>query len=587
MARVWYGLLLANGDRHQEAEQVLREAVDAAPQDDRPWNGLFTFYVQTGDLDKARTTLGQMISQAQMAPDRRAIVLGQAYEALNDDENAETIYREAVEQSPRDAEARVRLTRFYVSRSLEGKPGFREKAIDVLGEIVQSGLDDGRAKRTLATLLAGEGGDQWRSALDMLGDDTAGGESAAVDRRLRATLLFRRDGDENLAQALQIFQELADSAEGEPGDRLFLARILERQGDIPAARAQFSRIVPLTPPNTRVLSFYVDFLLRHDELDEAQRWLQVLEAAPADEFSLVAIELRARLLVAQGRAADEVAALIDPLVTRQLDAVPARETARRLSLMAGAGDMYTRVGLHAIAEPWYRRVVESDRTQIGPLAGCLARQGRADQAIDLCLGAPVTDSAVVARVLAGVLVTGTPSPADHERADPILLAAEQEHADNPTLLMELSNVRIVQDRLDDAVRLLEKTVTLDPRNVLALNNLAMIMSEQPDRRTKALEYIDRALDITGPRPDLCDTKASILIYQNRPAEAIPLLEFAIRTNRNDPRFAFHLAAAHFQLNDLEKATRYFRESIAADLESQILTETDRQLISEMRTLLDQ
>ena len=100
-------------------------------------------------------------------------------------------------------------------------------------------------------------------------------------------------------------------------------------------------------------------------------------------------------------------------------------------------------------------------------------------------------------MLADVLTAGTPSQADYDRAEPILAAAEQQAGNQAAVLLKISNVRIVQGKLDDAIRLLEKTVQLDPRNLLALNNLATIMSEQPALRSKALEYIDRAIDIVG------------------------------------------------------------------------------------------
>lgn len=587
MAQVWYGLMLLGADKAGEAEQVFLDAIKAAPQDDRTWNGLFTFYIRTDNKSKARETLVEMMKQAQMSNGRRAFVLAQGYEALGEDENAETAYREALKESPDEEHVRLRLIQFYVSRlgKSSANANYQDKAIALLQDTLRRNPNDGRAKRTLATLMAGAGGDQWKSAIEMLRSASNDAATPVMDRRLHGVLLFQRDGAENLAEARTIFEALIASAEAEPNDRLILARILERQGDLPGARAHYEQVGRQTPPDVRGLAFYVDFLIRHGDLPEAQRWLQTLTEARQGEFDAGTLELQARLLVAQGNI-DAVAQQIDPPALQQLSTLAADPTAQKI-LTAQMGDIYIRLGLHAGAEPWYRRLAELDANQFAALARCLAGQNRIPDALDICQQAAAqSDSPAVVQAVADVLTSGSPSAADYERVEPILAAAEQKYGGDPNTLVKIANVRIIQGRLDDVIRLLEKVVGVDPKNVLALNNLASVMSERPALRSKALEYVDRAIDIIGPRPDLFDTKASIFLYEGQPAQAVELLEFAVGTAKKDPRYQFHLAAAYFGIGKQDEAARYYREAIADGLEQQVLTQPDRQLMTDMQGLLN-
>ena len=133
-------------------------------------------------------------------------------------------------------------------------------------------------------------------------------------------------------------------------------------------------------------------------------------------------------------------------------------------------------------------------------------------------------------------------------------------------ILDLANVRVVQGNLPEATRLLRKALEFDPQNVGALNNLAMILSEQPGNVDEALQCIDRAIDNIGPRPDLYDTKACILIYGDRPAEAIELLTFVLRADTSDPRFKFHLAAAPNMKEMLDGSARSAHDGCASRLQ---------------------
>ena len=64
-----------------------------------------------------------------------------------------------------------------------------------------------------------------------------------------------------------------------------------------------------------------------------------------------------------------------------------------------------------------------------------------------------------------------------------------------------------------------------------------------------------------------------------------MLEFVVNTDKSDPRYLFHLAAAYLGTQRPEEAARLFQESLQGGLENQILTAPDRVLLAELQELL--
>jgi Flp pilus assembly protein TadD len=130
--------------------------------------------------------------------------------------------------------------------------------------------------------------------------------------------------------------------------------------------------------------------------------------------------------------------------------------------------------------------------------------------------------------------------------------------------------------------LYDQVLQLDPKNALALNNVAMLLSEQPERTEKALEAIDRAIQLAGRRPSFLDTKAVILLHSGEPEKAAQLLQEAVAGPDDDPRHFFHLAAAYARSGQPEKARSTYVSSVQGGLKDELLTGGDQALLTEMQ-----
>jgi tetratricopeptide (TPR) repeat protein len=166
-----------------------------------------------------------------------------------------------------------------------------------------------------------------------------------------------------------------------------------------------------------------------------------------------------------------------------------------------------------------------------------------------------------------------------------MAAAIEEFPADVGLLYAVSLVDLLEKRHDDAIRHYRQILAANPRHVPALNNLAMLLAEEPAQRNEAISLIDYAIEIVGKNPGLLDTKGAILAYSSKPAEALPLLVSSIRGGNADPRHHFHLAVVYRDLGKLEESKVQFQLALDRQLDKQLLMPIDQRLLAELRNQL--
>src|SRR5206468_518809 len=103
----------------------------------------------------------------------------------------------------------------------------------------------------------------------------------------------------------------------------------------------------------------------------------------------------------------------------------------------------------------------------------------------------------------------------------------------------------------------------------ALNNLAVVLAETPDRRDEALTLVQRAIDLRGHEQQFLDTKGTILVNTGKAKDALEILEASARGVAADPRHRFHLALAYSDVGANDKAREEFQTALKRNLEKQI------------------
>jgi tetratricopeptide (TPR) repeat protein len=301
------------------------------------------------------------------------------------------------------------------------------------------------------------------------------------------------------------------------------------------------------------------------------------------------VSLKARWLREQQRAG-EIEPLVEGLSEKLLaktDRKGKDATKQEAQLCLAIGNIYTAVDLHQAAERWYRRLVKLAPEGYQALAQGLARQNRLTEAIHACEEAGNSDSSSgPAITAAAILVASQPSAEGLRLAEPLLAKALANHNDDPNLLAGLATLRVVQQQGQDAIQLYQKVLQLKPKDVLTMNNLATLLSEQPDKHEEALTYVEKAIQIAGPRAPLLDTKGTILVHDRRPGEAVAYLETAASDSNADPRYQLHLAEAYDQMGEVEKAREAIKKAIDSKVARQVLTPMDETLLGELKRKLN-
>lgn len=541
-ARLRWARLLALDGQTEAAETALKDAVLIAPTDPRPLAALFDLYARANRPEEAKAVLAKVAESPGLSETRRKLVLANGHPLLGDLETAEQNLREAVEAEPDNTDLRLRLADVLVRREL---PDALEEAKRLVNEVLNSQPDLAEAKRLLAAVLLAEG------------------------------------GDANVGQAIQLMDQLA-SASANPADLYALGRLRDSQADWEAADRLFAALAELDSRNPGALALYVNRLLGQGRLEEAKARLEELERLAPDDVRTM--RLWVRWLKEAGQT-EKIATRIQGFEDRLLQ-LAADDEARREEVPGIVGDLYSLAGQPQAAEPYYRSLVASDPSRYDLLAMCLARQGRFEEAVGLCVEASSSDPGPrPANVVCAALLSGQPSAADFRKAEALFEKQVTAPSPDPEFLFRLATLRIVEGRPEEAIPLYEKVVQLRPKDAMALNNLAMLLSDVPGRTEDALSAVDRALKIAGQRPSLLDTKAVILLGAGKTAEAGEILEKVSSGPDRDPRYFLHLAAAYARLGETEKAQTALTASLEGGLAGEILTVGDRSLLEETKTKL--
>jgi len=106
-------------------------------------------------------------------------------------------------------------------------------------------------------------------------------------------------------------------------------------------------------------------------------------------------------------------------------------------------------------------------------------------------------------------------------------------------------------RHKDAIGHLEELVRQNPKDAKGLNDLAWVMQASGD--TRAIEFAERAYQLSPTEPAVLDTYGWVLVNRGRLQEGIPLLLKAVAQSEKNPELRYRLARALAQAGDKTRA----------------------------------
>lgn len=551
---LWLGqILAASGQRTTEAEGHLKRAVEMNGKAPETWTALVRFLATANRAAEAAAALEQ--ARQQLPADQAALALAQGYEALGRFEQAQEQYQAARTARPDDLTALRAASAFWLR---VGRTADAEHALRAVLEKKDklAGADLAWARRGLALVLAATGGEHRRftEAMALVGLRLDGGrvvETAppepgeiADELRTRARVLASQRGKPFRTRAIALLDELSRRESLSAEDRFLLARLYDSDGVWPKARDLFRQLVADQKQQPTYWIAYARGTLRQGEFAEAERCVTRLEqleqerkAAPG---AFGSVDLKAALFEARGEGGRAIALL---------QAHQKRPNARPEEALV--------------------------------LAGYLARQNRAGEALDLCERAWETCSAdAVGGASVAVLRTTKPTSEQITRVEGRLQAASEKEPKAVALLLQLADLRDLQGRYPEAEALYRRVLQTDDRNAVAMNNLAWLLT-QHGGGVEALALIEKAITLVGPRPDLLDTRAAVHLALGRGDRAVADLAEATQDTPTATRY-FHLARAHAQAKDKDAAVAALREARRMKLRAEQLHPAERPTLEQLQ-----
>jgi tetratricopeptide (TPR) repeat protein len=572
--QIRYGQALTVAGELDRAEERFRLAMELAPRDERSWAGMIWFFAQTRQFDRARELLKEIAESAPIPPTDRTLLVARGNALIGSRIVASERYEEVLAARPDDPAILEEVARFHLQWNAE-------RALRLYRRLLAISPDSMVARRAIALILSLRGSEQEvEEALQLLGDRESTPRSL-MDERLEAVILMR-GGESQRARAVeQLTRLVEDQPDVGPVERLLLARALELAGQQDAARNEYEKLLSKTPTPDAV-NMFVAYLLRQQQYDMAEEWLQQLEEQGGEANAANNLSLRAELLAGMDRH-QEIGVLVQDYVTRWEGAEPAdRRNAMRLGV-----SVLRQHGLVEDEERLTRAFAEIDPAGRDGLISFLIRRERMGEALregldfssrNLDERPPLALLQVMTLLAARKATMGLLQ----EDAEIVFEKAKGIHGNDLRFLFDLGTLRVMQGRDDEAIELYEEALRIRPEYLPAMNNLSILLSLIPERRDEALAMIQRLKMLAPDSTEVMDSHALVLMGCEQYVEAREILASLLADHPENARFKFHLAVVEDQLGNSEVARALFHAALGEGLEQELLTPVENEYAAQLQ-----
>jgi len=600
--------------RYREAENALRRAITAHPDNMDLLRNLSTILVESNDLLGAETVVKQMIETEPTSFDHR-LQLARLFDRLGDLGKAEVVLREAINLDTNSEERRLMLADFLnTKRDARAAEQALLEAVEQLPHSTK--IQFGLAELYLKTGQQAKARERYISLVHEFGKkpagleaqvklaelDLASGKPEEADKRLQEVLkenprssdgliltgrmaMARRNGKE----AVQAFRTVLHDQPELASVHFLLGQAYQLTGEINLAKESLERAVALYPSQV-----------------DARRSLASLEYQAGRPQ-----QARARLIDLLEQRPEDVAAL-DMLMSLDIVSKNWEEAEHTLERLRSASKVGTIVflsegrlrqaqGQYDKARAAYDRATTVAPNDPEPLLSLI----RMDVALGQLNQAQARLEALLATIpghlyghglLGEVLVlAGRPQEADvqfqkatsvnpkwvtpwldwgslwlaqkqPDRAIQVIHAGQRANPASEELYMLLASAHSSQSHTDLAIASYEGALRLNPRNTLAANNLAVLLVDlkgDPQSLQKAYG-LSRDFERDVPHPLFLDTLGWVQYKMGQHQEALRILKTAVAQSPNIPSLNYHLGIALYQSGNKSEARAYLANALKND-----------------------
>ncbi len=597
--------------RYRDAETTLRRALEAHPRDLDLLNNLNRILTQANNMAGAEAIMRRMVEAEPTSFDHR-VRLARFYVGQGAQNKAEAVLREAVVLDPNSEQRRLMLAEVFVNQkdvasaeqvlldaaahiphsaqiqlglsALYRKSGQDIKARQRYALLVEEYKDkpvglEAKVKLAEMDFVEGKQADAERQVQEVLKDNPRSSDGLILTGRMA---LARRNGkdavqafrtvlhdqpesatvhyllgqgyqltsDTNLAK--ESFERAVALYPDQVEAKRSLAVLDSKSGRYEQARARLDDLLKQRPDDVQALDMLMMLDLMTKNWSKAERTLQRLQAVAKE--SLLAHMAEGRLHQAQGRfaravAAYERAAIVaptdpDPLlswvklevaqghlkqVTLRMDAIIVKQPDHAYA-HGLLGEVSMIAGDYSSADAHFERATTLNPKWLTPWLNWGS----------LWLGQKRFDQAVLV-VKNGLRV----------------------NAESEELHMLLASVHSSQGKVDEAMSAYDAALRLNPKNVLAANNFAVLLVDHkgdPQSLQKAFA-LSRDFEKETPHPLFLDTLGWVRFKMGQQEEAIRLLKHAVAKFPDASILNYHLGMAFFHSGNRAEARSYLSKAL--------------------------
>jgi tetratricopeptide (TPR) repeat protein len=597
--------------RYHDAEATLRRALETHPKDMDLLNNLNAILVQAKDMAGAEIVARRMIETEPTIFDHR-LRLVRLFDAQGAHEKAEGILREAIALDLNSEERRLILADFLSSKknyraaeqalleaqiqlphsakiqfglaALYIKSGQDAKAREQYASLVKdhkekpSGLE-AKVKLAEMDLVSGKQGEAERQVEEVLKENPRSSDGLVLLGRMAlakrngkdavqafrtvvhdqpelATVHFllgqayQLTGENNLAR--ESFEHAVSLYPGQVDARRSLAALESQSGRHRQARVRLDDLLKQRPDDVAALDMLMMLDLVTKNWEEAERTLNRLR--DASKGSVVAFMAEGRLREAQQQF-DKASAAYERATTLAPNNPDTLLSLVKLDVAQGHADRAkTRLDVVLATQP-------DHLFGHGLLGEVLVLSGHPQEAdIQFREASRVNPKWIAPWLAWGELWLSQKQP-DH--AVQIIHAGLKDNPDSEELHMLLASACSAQGQIDNAITAYDGALRLNPRNVLAANNLAVLLVDykgDPQSLQKAFA-LSREFEKEAPHPLFLDTLGWVRFKMGQQDDALRLMKHAVAKSPEVPTLNYHLGMAFYQSGNRGEARVYLSKAL--------------------------
>ena len=534
-------------ERHQydKAESLLRDMIRVDPDNEQRYLALAKFQLTRRGFAEGETAL---MEGRRALPRSSAIrlALGELYELNNQPDKAQAIYEEMrgdFRGKPPALEAKVKLA------ALAFSGGRREEGEKELAEVLKENphSSEGLLLRGKLALQRGDGREAIQDFRTVLKDRP---ESAEVHALLGRAYLATSDpvlARESLEQAVALNPRMADA-------QMALVALDTSSGKLKEARTRVEELLKQDPNNLQTLGVLLQLQAAERDWGATERTLSRARVAGADSSSADLAEgylHQARAEWDQARTSFERALARNPdapepliaLVQLDLKRGKISEAKLRLEQVLGRnpshpyasgllGEIAVLEGNQGVAESRFREAIEHKPEWVQPwlhLATLKLVQKKKEEGLEwLERGLKAAPKSQELRLLLAITLNET-------------------------------------GQVDRAIQEYESLLEQNPRNLIAANNLASLLTDQKGDQ-KSLEralVLTKNFETTAPNAFFLDTLGWVHYKLGHSGQALHFIQQAATKAPDHPVVNYHLGVAYFKVGQRTEAKAHLQKAVAS------------------------